>query len=78
MSHFLHPAHVQLDLGAARLQGVDTPLSAPHQEATQVRLGVDAALPTIAGEVGGDCPHQRIGRSIEEDREQDGLKTGHT
>lgn len=47
-------------------------------DVTQVRLGIDAGLPTVAGEIRGDCPHQRIGRSIEEDREQDGLKTGHT
>ena len=70
--------HVQLDLGAARPQGVDTPLAAPHQEATQVRLGVDACLPTVAGEVGDDCPHQAWSVKCTSSLGREGHNEGHT
>lgn len=74
---FLHPPNVQLDLRPVRLQRFDATLAAPHQVGAQIRLGMDTGLATVTGQVSGDCPHQRIRRSIEENREQHRDKSGH-
>jgi hypothetical protein len=38
---FLHPAHVELDVGAGRIERVDGVLDAPAQIGAQVAFGVD-------------------------------------
>ena len=60
MSHFLHPAHIQLDLRPTSLQRLQAPLAAPHQIRAKVRLSMDSGLPTVPSQVRGHRPDERI------------------
>ena len=52
--HFLHPPHVQLDVGPLGGQRVQSAFLAPGDEAAQVGLGVHPRLPLKPSKVGGN------------------------
>ncbi|MCA1783838.1 MAG: hypothetical protein LC679_17195 [Intrasporangiaceae bacterium] len=53
-AHFLHPPHIQLDVGPLRGQRVQAAFLAPGDEGAQVGLAVHTRLALEPGQVGSD------------------------
>ena len=78
VADFLHPPQVQLDLRAAHGQRFDTAFATPHQVGAKVGLGMDPGLIAVASQIGRNRFHKRISGRVEDNREQDKIRTGHT